>query len=78
MTPADALRALRRASGLSQRRLGRACGWDQSAISALETGRVRFTPPVVAVLTRALADRELILRRTVNGEDVAPTERIAA
>lgn len=75
MTPAATLRQLRIARRLKQEALGEACGLDQSAISALENGRTRFTPPIVAALTHALGDRDLILRRTVNGEDL---ERIAA
>lgn len=70
MTPARYLRLLRRRRRLSQEALAWDCGWDQSQISALERGRLKFSVPVVATLARVLADRQQVLRRLVNGEAV--------
>lgn len=74
MTPATYLRLLRRRRGLTQEALGTDCGWDQATISALERGRLKFTPHVLATLGRVLADHQQVLRRIANGEAVRVCE----
>ena len=75
---ADALRDLRRASGLSGDRLARRCGMSQSKVSRIETGRL--LPSVIDVhqwldalgADNATGDELLTLARLANAEYQEP------
>jgi hypothetical protein len=57
MSPAEQIRAARKRAGLSQRELARRSGVPQPHISAIESGRVSPTPPVIERLLGAAATR---------------------
>lgn len=61
LTPGEALKILRDLQGLTQKALGDLCGWEQSNISALESGRQQMGRERAIMLGKALKVHPAVL-----------------
>lgn len=61
LTPAEMLKTLRELQGLTQKGLAELCGWEQSNISALESGRQQIGRERAIKLGKALKVHPAVL-----------------
>lgn len=74
----DAVRAWRRAQGLTQAEFGALLGWGENTVAKIETGRRRISGPEALLLERLFEEQERGSSTvSFEGEDVARIIRLA-